>query len=160
MTLDWRHLQAVVRRHCRVSELTRHAGLALLLGGLGAKLEGVARGVMEYLDVKVRYTRAAVLLHGCSTLLCDVTYESLRVLRVWIVQPGSWSSWASRCGTPACRTWLQYFPLFCDVHMSQGGQFGGIVRGRGAPGRQGMPLVQQRHVSMLQADVCVPRHVR
>ena len=50
--MDWRHVQDSVRKHCRVSELTRHTGLALLLGGLGTKLELVARGVMEYLDVK------------------------------------------------------------------------------------------------------------
>lgn len=52
VTKDWRTAQATVRRHCRASELTRHTGLALLLGGLSSKLELVAKGVMDYLDVK------------------------------------------------------------------------------------------------------------
>lgn len=50
--MDWRSCQGVVCKHCKVSELTRHTGLAGQLGVMSAKLEGVARGVMEYLDVK------------------------------------------------------------------------------------------------------------
>lgn len=52
VTKDWRGAQGTVRRHCRASELTRHTGLALLLNGLASKLELVAKGVMDYLDVK------------------------------------------------------------------------------------------------------------
>ncbi|EFJ51360.1 dynein heavy chain, partial [Volvox carteri f. nagariensis] len=52
VTVEWRAVQALVRRHCKVSELTRHTNLAAQLANMSRKLEGVARGVMEYLDVK------------------------------------------------------------------------------------------------------------
>lgn len=52
MTNDWRGVQTMVCKHCRVSELTRHTGLAGHLAAMAVALEGVARGVMDYLDVK------------------------------------------------------------------------------------------------------------
>ncbi len=47
-------MQAAVLKHCRASELTRHTGLAKELGAMSARLEAVARGVMEYLDGELR----------------------------------------------------------------------------------------------------------
>ncbi|GIL68853.1 hypothetical protein Vafri_22075 [Volvox africanus] len=52
VTVEWRAVQGLVRRHCKVSELTRHTNLSAQLANMSRKLEGVARGVMEYLDVK------------------------------------------------------------------------------------------------------------